>query len=54
MTRRIHFVTGKLHTVSQGIAEYNGEIHLDDFVARADKALYEAKTGGRNRIEMAT
>jgi len=48
-----HFVTGKLHTVSQGIAEYNGEMHLDDFVARADKALYEAKTGGRNRIEMA-
>lgn len=49
-----HFVTGKLHTVSQGIAEYCGESNLDDFVARADKALYEAKASGRNKIVLAT
>jgi len=47
------FVTGKQHTVSQGIAEYNGESSLELFVARADKALYDAKTGGRNRILIA-
>ena len=44
------FSTKKSHTISQGIAEYAGEHQLEAFVARADKALYRAKTSGRNMI----
>ena len=47
------FSTGRAHTISQGIAEYRGEIQLDAFIVRADRALYQAKTSGRNRIVVA-
>lgn len=47
------FSTKKQHTISQGVAEYRGERELDRFIARCDKALYQAKTSGRNTIVMA-
>jgi len=39
-------------TVSIGIATYNaGDASIDHLFQRADKALYSAKEGGRNRVE---
>jgi diguanylate cyclase len=37
-------------TVSIGIAAYAGELDYETLLARADKALYEAKSSGRNRV----
>ena len=39
-------------TVSIGITEYIGGDTLDFMIKRADKALYEAKNSGRNRIAL--
>ncbi|OCT14805.1 hypothetical protein A8709_11590 [Paenibacillus pectinilyticus] len=44
-------------TASMGIAEYAhtleyGTMVLEDMVSRADHALYRAKSGGRNRVEI--
>lgn len=38
-------------TVSGGVAEHSGEA-LETLIDRADRALYRAKGGGRNRIEL--
>jgi diguanylate cyclase (GGDEF)-like protein len=38
-------------TVSLGIATFNSNESVDDLVIRADKALYQAKENGRNRVE---
>jgi len=40
-------------TVSVGVAEYEPDEALEVFIARADKALYAAKSNGRNCIAVA-
>lgn len=40
-------------TVSQGLATCNGELTMDELIAKADEALYRAKENGRNRVELA-
>lgn len=39
-------------TCSFGVAQYDGTETAEEFVARADAALYRAKMNGRNRIEL--
>ncbi|MCU0755154.1 MAG: GGDEF domain-containing protein [Xanthomonadales bacterium] len=41
------------YTVSIGVAQRGAGEPVADWVARADAALYRAKAGGRNRIELA-
>lgn len=41
---------GVLLTVSLGVAEFRQGETLADLLARADRALYDAKTQGRNRV----
>jgi len=41
-------------TVSIGIAESRARASVEQVIESADKALYAAKQGGRNRIEVAT
>ncbi len=37
-------------TVSIGVAEYQAGEPVAEWIARADAKLYEAKTGGRDRV----
>lgn len=41
---------GPMITLSFGLAEYRGTEELDACLVRADRALYEAKDSGRNRV----
>jgi PleD family two-component response regulator len=41
-------------TVSIGMAIHHAPATLEDDLARADAALYEAKRGGRNRVAAAS
>ena len=41
-------------TVSIGVASGTGQSTVDDLVAAADAALYQAKAGGRNRVAYST
>ena len=42
-----------LPTFSAGVACYRNDETTRAFIERADKALYRAKKGGRNKIESA-
>lgn len=48
----VHNATKITTTVSIGIADHEGQSHhdMEELLERADKALYEAKQAGRNRI----
>ncbi|WP_341786974.1 PleD family two-component system response regulator [Rickettsia endosymbiont of Cantharis rufa] len=37
-------------TISIGVAEYKKEESMESFIERADKAMYEAKTTGKNKV----
>lgn len=40
-------------TVSQGVVAGDGSTEVDDLIAKADKAMYQAKDNGRNCFEQA-
>jgi diguanylate cyclase len=40
-------------TISLGVASYRAGESASDFIERADKALYESKIQGRNRVTVA-
>ena len=50
---RLRPVTPLGQTFSAGVAEWDGGETSDELIARADRALYAAKRGGRNRTEVA-
>ena len=39
-------------TISMGLAEYDGNETGEVLFERADKALYKAKTNGRNQVQI--
>ena len=42
---------GSIHkTISIGVAEYHQGDTVEEFISKADKALYEAKETGRNKV----
>jgi diguanylate cyclase (GGDEF)-like protein len=53
IAERLREVAPPGHTVSAGIARWDGHEHADDLLERADAALYAAKAGGRDRVSLA-
>ncbi|MEQ1776220.1 MAG: diguanylate cyclase [Burkholderiales bacterium] len=51
-TRHAEIDPGLVQTVSIGLAEYRRDETIEDLQKRADKALYKAKSSGRNRVEI--
>ena len=37
-------------TITLGVAEFDNELGIDRSIQRADKALYDGKENGRNRV----
>ncbi len=52
LTRFAEIDPALVQTVSIGLAEYRRDESIDDVQKRADKALYKAKSKGRNRVEI--
>jgi diguanylate cyclase (GGDEF)-like protein len=50
---RLHRMTPDLGSFSAGVAAWDAREPLDELLRRADLALYSAKTGGGNRLEIA-
>jgi diguanylate cyclase (GGDEF)-like protein len=50
---RLHQMTPDLGSFSAGVAAWDAREPLDELLRRADVALYSAKTGGGNRVEIA-
>ncbi len=48
-----HSFDGLKLTISFGVTEFNFNESIDEFIDRADMALYKAKKSGRNRVEVA-
>jgi diguanylate cyclase (GGDEF)-like protein len=48
------FSIGEKVTVSFGISEFKKGVLKDDLLKQADNAMYKAKQGGRNRVEVFT
>jgi diguanylate cyclase (GGDEF)-like protein len=50
----LHSPTGHVVSISAGVSASPGDKRSIDVVADADRALYRAKSGGRNRVQIAT
>ena len=49
---KCHFKKVGSITISLGVTEYKSNEHLNDLLARVDKALYKAKDNGRNQTQL--
>ena len=47
---KITTLLGYSITVSIGVTTYEQDDSIDDFIARADRAMYEAKNVGKDRV----
>jgi diguanylate cyclase (GGDEF)-like protein/PAS domain S-box-containing protein len=52
LSKHNHVTVGRI-TASFGVGEFDHEESEEDFVRRVDKALYDAKLAGRNRVKQA-
>lgn len=50
--RAAQFEAGRIHTLSAGVAAFREGDSVDTLLHRADTALYRAKNGGRDRVEV--
>lgn len=54
VVQRLRTTTPAGQSCSAGLAAFHGSETAEELVARADQALYEAKTRGRDRTVIAT